>query len=91
MAIAEPRQDPPSISDYHYAIIDKMEEVTNDLKATRDAQDSWNYLKDDLAKLIIPTEIARAFAKIGLWLNSHAGATVAELLTLQEAEQDLLF
>lgn len=89
--LAEQRQDPPTLSDYHYALIDKMEEVENDLKATRDAVDSWDYLKDDLKKLVIPAEVSRAFSKIGLWLNSHAGATVIELETLQDAERDLLF
>jgi hypothetical protein len=68
-----------------------MEEVETDLKATRNAQDSWGYLKDDLEKMVIPAEVGRAFSKIGLWLNSHAGATVIELETLQDAERDLMF
>ena len=89
--LAEQRQDPPSISDLHYALIDRMEEVEVDLQTTKAAQDSWGDLKDDLKKLVIPAEISRAFSKIGLWLNSHAGATVAELQLLQEAEKDLLF
>ena len=89
--LAEQRQDPPSISDLHYALIDRMEEVEVDLQTTKAAQDSWDDLKDDLGKLVIPAEVARHFSKIGLWLNSHAGATVAELETLQDAERDLLF
>ena len=89
--LAEQRQDPPSLSDIHYALIDKMEVVETDLKATRNAQDSWGYLKDDLEKLVIPAEIGRAFSKIGFWLNSHAGANAVELQLLQEAEMDLLF
>jgi len=68
-----------------------MEMVETDLKATRIAQDSWDYLKDDLQKLVIPAEVGRAFSMIGLWLNSHAGATVTELEILQDAERDLLF
>jgi hypothetical protein len=88
---AEQRQDPPNISDLHYALIGKIMEVEADLRATATAQDTWDDLKYDLGKLVIPTEIAGAFAKIGLWLNSHAGATVAELHTLQEAESDLLY
>ena len=91
MALAERAVDPPSISDLHYLLIDKMEEVEADLRATATAQDTWADLKFDLGKLVLPTEIAGAFAKVGLWLNSHAGATVTELLTLQDAERDLLF
>lgn len=89
--LAEQRQDPPSISEYHYALIGKMEEAETDLKATMSAQESFGYLRDDLKKMVIPAEVSRAFSKIGLWLNSHAGATVAELETLQDLERDLLF
>jgi hypothetical protein len=89
--LAEQRQDPPSISEYHYALIGKMEEVETDLKATATAQDTWADLKHDLGKLVIPAEVSRAFSKIGLWLNSHHGATVTELETLQDAERDLLY
>ena len=88
-SLAEQHQDPPSLSECHYYLIDRMEEVETDLKATRDAQDSWGYLKDDLQKLVIPAEVGRAFSKIGLWLNSHAEATATELETLQDAERDL--
>jgi hypothetical protein len=90
-SLPAPRQDPPNISDLHYALIDRMEEVEVDLQTTKAAQDSWNYLKYDLGKLVIPAEIGRALAAVGLWLNSHAGATVTELHILQEAESDLLF
>ena len=89
--LAEQHQDPPTLSECHYWLIDRMEMVETDLKATRIAQDSWDYLKDDLQKLVIPAEVGRAFSMIGLWLNSHAGATVTELEILQDAERDLLF
>lgn len=89
--LAEQRQDPPSISEVHYLLIGKMEEVEADLMATMSAQESFGYLKDDLQKLVIPAAVGRAFSVIGLWLNSHAGATVAELESLQDVERDLLF
>jgi len=87
--LAEQHQDPPSLSECHYYLIDRIETVETDLTATRDALDSWGYLKDDLQKLVIPAEVGRAFSKIGLWLNSHAEATATELETLQDAERDL--
>jgi hypothetical protein len=89
--LAEQRQNPPDLSDLHYALIGKIEEVETDLKATAEAQDSFVYLAADMDKLVIPAEIGRALAAVGLWLNSHAGATGAELETLQDAERDLMF
>jgi hypothetical protein len=89
--LAEQHQDPPTLSECHYWLIDRMMEVEADIRATATAQDTWDDLKYDLGKLVIPAEVSRAFSKIGLWLNSHAGASATELETLQDAERDLLY
>lgn len=79
------------MSDAHYALIDEIEQVTEQIEGIRAAQDAWSDFNASLHFLTPPAEIVAAWDRVKPWLDSHAGATVTELHLLQEAEQDLLF
>ena len=89
--LAEQRQDPPSLSAAHYALIDQIEAVTECIEDIREAQDAWDAFNKAFHYLTPPPEIVAAWDFVKPWLNSHAGATVGELEILQEAERDLMF
>ena len=89
--LAEQRLNPPDVSAAHYALIDQIEIVTDQIENIREAQDAWADFNRALHHLSPPAEIVAVWDKIGPWLNSHAGATVTELEILQEAENNLLF
>ena len=89
--LAEQRVNPPDVSAAHYALIDEIEAVTEQIEAIRGAQDAWSDFNHALHRLSPPAEIVAAWDVVGPWLNSHAGATVTELHILEEAENDLLY
>lgn len=89
--LAEQRVYPRDVSAEHYDLIDQMEAVAEQIEGIRAAQDAWSDFNASLHFLTPPAEIVAAWDRVKPWLDSHAGATVAELHLLQEAEQDLLF
>ena len=89
--LAEQRLNPPDVGAAHYALIDEIEKVADQLDYIRAAQDGWSDFNHDLHRLSPPAEIIAAWDVVGPWLNSHAGATVTELNICQEFENNLLF